>query len=113
MGLAPAFPRDNADRAPAEILRSDIRDDRVSALMSLRTMLLEGSQGRAPTAIASNRDAGRSSNVSPPSAGYRSAGSVNVASFVLCACPFVAKTTIATSGAVRIVEIAIASGNSR
>ena len=32
---------------------------------------------------------------------------MNVASFVLCACPFVAKTAIATSGAVRMVDIAI------
>jgi hypothetical protein len=32
---------------------------------------------------------------------------VNVASFVLCACPIVAKTAIATSGAVRMAEIAI------
>ena len=32
---------------------------------------------------------------------------MNVASFVLCACPFVAKTAIATSGAVRMADIAI------
>ena len=32
---------------------------------------------------------------------------MNVASFVLCACPIVAKTAIATSGAVRMADIAI------
>jgi hypothetical protein len=32
---------------------------------------------------------------------------VNVARFVLCACPIVAKTAIATNGAVRMADIAI------
>jgi hypothetical protein len=32
---------------------------------------------------------------------------VNVASFVLCGCPIVAKTGIPTSGAAKIVDIAI------
>jgi hypothetical protein len=35
------------------------------------------------------------------------ARSLNVASFVLCRCPIVAKTAIPTSGAAKIVEIAI------
>jgi hypothetical protein len=42
-----------------------------------------------------------------PSAGCSGAGSVNVASFVLCGCPIVAKTAIPTSGAARIADIAI------
>jgi len=46
-------------------------------------------------------------HATPPSAAYSRAGSVNVASFVLCGCPIVAKTAIPTSGAGRIVEIAI------
>jgi hypothetical protein len=39
--------------------------------------------------------------------GCSGAGSVNVASFVLCGCPIVAKTAIPTSGAARIADIAI------
>jgi exopolysaccharide production protein ExoZ len=42
-----------------------------------------------------------------PSAAYGRAGSVNVASFVLCGCPIVAKTAIPTSGAAEIANIVI------
>jgi hypothetical protein len=42
-----------------------------------------------------------------PSAGCSRAGSVKVASFVLCGCPIVAKTAIPTSGAARMADIAI------
>jgi hypothetical protein len=35
------------------------------------------------------------------------AGSVNVASFVLCGCPIVAKIAIPTSGAAEMADIAI------
>jgi hypothetical protein len=35
------------------------------------------------------------------------AGSVNVASFVLCGCPIVAKTAIPTSGAAKTADLAI------
>jgi|ERR1700686_247331 hypothetical protein len=54
-------------------------------------------------------DIGRSYNVShtPPSAGYSRAGSENVASFVLCGCPIVAKTATPTSEAARMADIAI------
>ena len=46
-------------------------------------------------------------HATPPSAAYSRAGSVNVASFVLCGCPIVAKTAIATSGAAETADIAI------
>jgi hypothetical protein len=42
-----------------------------------------------------------------PSAGCSRARSVNVASFVLCGCPAVAKTIIPTSGVARIADVAI------
>jgi hypothetical protein len=38
---------------------------------------------------------------------YSRTGSVNVASFVLCGCPIVAKTAIPTSGAAKMAGIAI------
>jgi hypothetical protein len=41
------------------------------------------------------------------SAGCSHAGSVNVASFVLCGCPIVAKTAIPTSGAAGIADVVI------
>ena len=41
------------------------------------------------------------------SAGCSHAGSVNVASFVLCGCPIVAKTATPTSEAARMADIAI------
>ena len=43
----------------------------------------------------------------PPSAAYSRAGSVDLASFVLCGCPIVAKTAIPTSGAAKMADIAI------
>jgi len=46
-------------------------------------------------------------HATPPSAAYSRAGSVNVASFVLCGCPIVAKTAIPTSGAAEMADIAI------
>ena len=47
----------------------------------------------------------------PPSAAFSRAGSVNLASFLLCSCPIVAKTAIPTSGAAKIVDIAIRFGD--
>jgi hypothetical protein len=46
-------------------------------------------------------------SATPPSAAFNRAGSVNLASFVLCGCPIVAKTAIPTSGAARMADIAI------
>ena len=43
----------------------------------------------------------------PPSAAFSRAGSVNLASFVLCGCPIVAKTAIPTSGPAGMADIAI------
>jgi len=43
----------------------------------------------------------------PPSAAFSRAGSVNLASFVLCGCPIVAKTAILTGGPARMADIAI------
>jgi hypothetical protein len=43
----------------------------------------------------------------PPSAAFSRAGSVNLASFVLCGCPIVAKTAIPTGGPARMADIAI------
>jgi hypothetical protein len=37
----------------------------------------------------------------------KTSGSVNLASFVLCGCPIVAKTAIPTSGPARMADIAI------
>jgi hypothetical protein len=46
-------------------------------------------------------------SATPPSAAFSRAGLVNLASFVLCGCPIVAKTAIPTSGAARMADIAI------
>ena len=43
----------------------------------------------------------------PPSAAFSRAGSVNLASFVLCGCPIVAKTAILAGGPARMADIAI------
>jgi hypothetical protein len=43
----------------------------------------------------------------PPSAAFSRAGSVNLASFVLCGCAIVAKTAIPTGGSARMADIAI------
>jgi hypothetical protein len=43
----------------------------------------------------------------PPSAAFSRAGSVNLASFVLCGYPIVAKTAILTGGPARMADIAI------
>jgi hypothetical protein len=51
--------------------------------------------------------AGPMPSATPPSAALSRAGSVNLASFVLCGCPIVAKTAIPTNGAARMADIAI------